>query len=113
MWLLLLIVLAPGAFAQLDQPAGREAFIAASIHYHEGSYDQSIAGHERTIGLHHEVPFSKIMIARLWALKGDLDRAMEVLDQAAEFEFVRFLAGNLGSDRRQWRGARNRHRGTG
>lgn len=71
----------------VQEPEGRAAFVEASVLYHEGSYDQSIVGYQRTIALHHEVPFSKMMIARLWGLKGDVEKGIEALNEAAEYEF--------------------------
>lgn len=80
------LILSCAVFA--DQvPEGRSAFIAASVKYHQGLYDDSLAGYQQTIALHLEVPYSKHMIARLWGLEGDIDKAMAALDDAAEFEF--------------------------
>jgi hypothetical protein len=71
-----------------QEPPGRQQFIDASLSYHQGAYDDCITGYLKTIALHHEVPFSKMMIARCLALKGDIEKAMDALDDAAEFEFV-------------------------
>lgn len=86
MYRAILLLLPALAFAQ-QEPEGRATFVAASSLYHRGLYDQSITGYQTTISLHHEVPFSKMMIARMWGLKGEMDKAMEALDDAAEFEF--------------------------
>lgn len=83
----LVLVLCCGAARGQQEPEGRAAFIQASIAYHEGSFDESIAGYMRTVDLHHEVPFSKMMIARMLGLKGEIDKGIAALDEAAEFEF--------------------------
>ena len=70
-----------------QEPEGRAAFISASLAYHRGAYDDAITGYQQTIALHLEVPFSKMMISRLWNLKGEVDKAVLALDEAAEFEF--------------------------
>ena len=71
-------------------------FIQASIAYHQGAYDDCISGYRQTIALHHEVPFSKMMIARCYSLKGDVDNGITALDDASEFEFpnAQLLANN-------------------
>ena len=82
-----LLLLLPCFLWAEQEPEGRTAFIAASRKYHQGDFDAAIAGYQQTIALHHEVPFSKMMISRLWNLKGDIDKSMAALDDAAEFEF--------------------------
>jgi hypothetical protein len=86
--LTLLLCLIPFLALAEQEPEGRAEFVAASFNYHDGAYDDAIAGYQKTIALHHEVPFSKMMIARCLALRGDIEKAIEVLDEAAEFEFV-------------------------
>jgi hypothetical protein len=84
----LLLCLLPFLAMADQEPQGRPQFIDASLAYHQAAYDDCITGYMKTIALHHEVPFSKMMIARCLALKGDIDKAMDALDEAAEFEFV-------------------------
>lgn len=82
----LLIMWAP-ALAQ-QEPEGRPQFITASLAYHDNRFDDCVSGYQKTIALHHEIPFSKMMISRCLGLKGDVDAAMDALDEAAEFEFA-------------------------
>ncbi|MFN7921786.1 MAG: hypothetical protein U0Q16_16925 [Bryobacteraceae bacterium] len=75
------------AAAVAQEPPGRAQFIEASIAYHEGNFSACITGYQKTIALHHEVPFSKMMIARCLGLMGKTDEALDALDEAAEFEY--------------------------
>jgi hypothetical protein len=70
-----------------QEPEGRAQFIAASVSYHGGAFADSVEGYRKTVALHHEVPFSKMMIARCLGLMGNLEEAMDALDEAAEFEY--------------------------
>jgi hypothetical protein len=76
-----------GARAE-QEPEGRAQFITASRAYHGERYADCITGYQMTIDLHFEVPFSKMMIGRCFGLQGDIDKAIQALDEAAEFEFV-------------------------
>jgi hypothetical protein len=83
----MLLILFSFAAAAEQEPEGRAAFIQASIAYHQGEYEACVDGYRKTIELHHEVPFSKMMIARCFALKNDVESGIQALDEAAEFEF--------------------------
>ena len=52
----LLLCLIPFLAMAEQEPEGWQQFVAASLSYHQGAYDDCIAGYLKTIALHHEAP---------------------------------------------------------
>lgn len=61
---------------------------AASAKFAAGAYDEAIEAFERSAALHHDLPYSKMMVARCHARKGDAAKAISALRVAAEREFL-------------------------